>query len=57
MFASKLATVIVGFVLLLIVTSIPFHLVRAKKQGKSSCGCDCGGCTGCAMAGSCHPKA
>ena len=48
---TNLATLVVSLVLLLIVASILLHLIRVKKQGKSSCGCDCGSCGGC---GSCH---
>ena len=31
----------------------PTILVRSRKKGKTSCGCDCGHC---ALHGSCHSK-
>ena len=39
--------------LLLIVVLIIVKLVKDKKKGKSSCGCNC---AHCAMSGSCHQK-
>ena len=48
---ANLGTILVCLVLLAIVTFIIVHLVRQKKQGKSSCGCNC---AHCAMHGSCH---
>ncbi len=51
---DNLSTIIVSLVLILIVAAIIRKLVRDKKKGKSSCGCNC---AHCAMAGSCHkPK-
>ncbi len=51
---ENLSTIIVSLVLILIVAAIIRKLVRDKKKGKSSCGCNC---AHCAMAGSCHkPK-
>lgn len=51
---DNLSTIIVSLVLILIVAAIICKLVRDKKKGKSSCGCNC---AHCAMAGSCHkPK-
>ena len=51
---DNLSTIIVSLVLILIVAAIISKLVRDKKKGKSSCGCNC---AHCAMAGSCHkPK-
>ena len=32
--------------------AIAAKLLRDRKRGKSSCGCDCGNCP---MAGACHP--
>ena len=49
--SQNLATIIICLVLALIVTLIIVGLVRDKKKGKSSCGCNC---AHCAMAGSCH---
>ena len=51
---ENLSTIIVSLVFILIVAAIIRKLVRDKKKGKSSCGCNC---AHCAMAGSCHkPK-
>ena len=35
------------------VFAIIFSMVRSRKKGKTSCGCDCGHC---ALHGSCHSK-
>ena len=49
-----------GYTILIIIALIAlfglllWSLLREKKAGKSSC---CGGCSGCAMAGRCHPEA
>ncbi|MCI7742967.1 MAG: FeoB-associated Cys-rich membrane protein [Clostridiales bacterium] len=48
---ANLGTILICLVLLAIVTFIILYLVRQKKQGKSSCGCNC---AHCAMHGSCH---
>ena len=48
---ANLGTILICLVLLAIVTFIIVYLVRQKKQGKSSCGCNC---AHCAMHGSCH---
>ena len=44
-------TIAVSLVLIGLVTWIIAGLRRDKKQGKSACGGNCGGCP---MAGSCH---
>ena len=44
-------TLIVSAVLIAITTLIVVHMIRNKKKGKTSCGCDCGSCP---MSGSCH---
>lgn len=49
--SNNIATVIISLVLAVIVALIIFSLVKNKKKGKSSCGCNC---AHCAMAGSCH---
>ena len=46
-------SIVILAVLTLIVGAIVYFHIRAKKQGKSSCG---GGCSHCAMSGMCHPK-
>ena len=51
--AENLATIIICLVLAVNVAAIIIGLVRNKKKGKSSCGCNC---AHCAMAGSCHNK-
>ena len=48
---TNIATVIICLVLIAVVAAIIVSLVRNKKKGKSSCGCNC---AHCAMAGSCH---
>ena len=50
---DNLATIIICIVRVLIVTAIIVSLIKNKKKGKSSCGCNC---AHCAMAGSCHKK-
>lgn len=48
---TNIATVIICLLLIAVVAAIIVCLVRNKKKGKSSCGCNC---AHCAMAGSCH---
>ncbi len=48
---ANLSTILICVALIVIVAMIIWHLVRQKKQGKSSCGCNC---AHCAMSGSCH---
>lgn len=43
-----MATYLIGGALALIVAAIIWKMVRDRQKGKSSCGCDCGGCSGCA---------
>ena len=50
---NNLPTIITGAVLLLIVAAAVFALVRDRKKGKRSCGCNC---SACAMSGMCHGK-
>ncbi len=50
---ENLATILISAVLLLVVVLIIRKLVKDKKKGKSSCGCNC---AHCAMSGSCHQK-
>lgn len=51
--SANWGTLAVSVLLLAIVTAITLHLLRQKKQGKSSCGCNC---AHCAMHGQCHGK-
>ena len=44
-------TIIVSIVLIALVTGIVIRLRKDKKQGKSSCGGNCGCCP---MGGACH---
>ncbi len=49
--AGHIAVILSCVALAVIVAMIILSLVRDKKKGKSSCGCNC---AHCAMAGSCH---
>ena len=48
---NNLATILISLGLLLIVAAIVVKLVKDKKKGKSSCGCNC---AHCAMDGTWH---
>ena len=48
---ENLGTILICIVLLAIIVAISAYLIRSKKQGKSSCGCNC---AHCAMHGQCH---
>lgn len=50
---ENIGTILISAVLLLIVVLIIVKLVKDKKKGKSSCGCNC---AHCAMSGSCHKE-
>ena len=52
--AANIGTILVSAVLILIVALILHKLVKDKKKGKGSCGCNC---AHCAMAGTCHKSA
>ena len=49
--SNNIATIIICLVLVAVVAAIIIHMVKEKKQGKSSCG---SGCASCPMAGKCH---
>ncbi len=51
--AENIVTILICLVLALVVTAIIVKLIRDRRKGKSSCGCNC---AHCAMAGSCHKK-
>ena len=51
--SQNLAATAVSAVLIAIVVLIIVKLVRDRRAGKSSCGCNC---STCAMHGSCHKK-
>ena len=50
---KNIGTILISAVLLLVVVLIIRKLVKDKKKGKSSCGCNC---AHCAMSGSCHKE-
>ena len=49
--ADNAGTILISLALIALVTGIIIQLRRDKKQGKSSCGGNCGSCP---MSGSCH---
>lgn len=51
--AANLWTVLICLALIAAVVGIILRLIQNRRQGKSSCGCQC---AHCAMAGSCHKK-
>ena len=53
-FYSNMANILIIAAVLGIVTLVIVSMVRDKRAGKSSCGCNC---SHCAMAGKCHSNA
>ena len=51
--SQNIATILICLVLTLIVGGAIAVIIRDRKKGRSSCGCDCGSCPGC---GSCGAK-
>lgn len=51
---QNLGTIVISAVLLAIVVLIVLRLMKNKKVGKSSCGCNC---AHCALHGTCHKAA
>ncbi|MBO7474310.1 MAG: FeoB-associated Cys-rich membrane protein [Ruminococcus sp.] len=49
--AENLGTIVISLILAGTVTAIIVSAVKDRKQGKSSCGCNC---EHCAMHGKCH---
>ena len=49
--ADNLGTIIVSVILIAVVSVIIVKMIKDKKQGKGSCGCE-----HCAMHGKCHNK-
>lgn len=47
---ANIWTIVVSLILIAIVTLIIIKLIKDKKKGRSSCGCNCGSCP---MSGSC----
>lgn len=50
-FASHYGDIVVLVILGFVLGAVIGSMVRSRKKGKH---CGCSGCTGCAMAGSCH---
>jgi hypothetical protein len=48
---NNLGTILVCVVLLVVVAWIVGKMIKDKRKGKSSCGCEC---QNCAMHGQCH---
>ena len=53
---NNIATILISAALLAVIGAIVYGMIRAKKQGRSSCGCSCAGCGGCcsSCSGSAH---
>lgn len=51
--AENIVTILICLALAGIVAAIIVKLIRDRRKGKSSCGCNC---AHCAMAGACHRK-
>ena len=50
---ANAGTIAAALIVLAVAGGALFVVLRDKKRGKSSCGCNC---AHCAMAGSCHGK-
>ncbi len=50
---DNIGLIIVCAILIVLVTLAIISVVKDKKKGRSSCGCNCGSCP---MSGSCHSK-
>ena len=50
---ENLSMIIVYAILLAIIIATSVYLIRQRKKGRSSCGCNC---AHCAMHGTCHSK-
>ena len=51
--AENIGTILVALLLIAAVSAAVACLVRDRKKGKSSCGCNC---AHCAMAKTCHSR-
>ncbi|MBQ1771134.1 MAG: FeoB-associated Cys-rich membrane protein [Clostridia bacterium] len=51
--SENLGTIIVAVLLIGVISAVIAGLIRDRKKGKSSCGCNC---AHCAMAQSCHSR-
>jgi len=50
---NNLATILISAVILAVIAAIVLSMIKARKNGKPSCGCSCSGCSGCAHSASC----
>lgn len=50
---ENLANIIVCAIISVLMALIIVSMVKNKRKGKTSCGCNCGGCPD---SGACHPK-
>ncbi len=54
--AANLANIIIIAILVVVVTLVIRGMIRDRKAGKSSCGCNCASCASCGSCGGCMPK-
>ena len=54
--SANLANIIIIAILVVVVTLVIRGMIRDKKAGKSSCGCNCASCASCGSCGGCMPK-
>lgn len=50
---ENIGTILICAVLIAIIAAVVVSMLRDRKKGKSSCGCNC---AHCAMSGACHSK-
>ncbi len=50
---DNIGLIIICTILIVLVTLAIISVIKDKKKGRSSCGCNCGSCP---MSGSCHSK-
>lgn len=50
-FSANIGTILVLLIVCALVALVVRKMIRDRRKGKSSCGCNC---AHCAMAGSCH---
>ncbi len=48
---SNIGTILIVLALIAVIAAIVVKMIKDKKGGKSSCGCNCGCCP---MSGECH---
>ena len=54
--AANLANIIIIAILVVVVTLVIRGMIRDRKAGKSSCGCNCASCASCGSCGGRMPK-